>query len=311
MELEMAFAIICILLIVGMLPYLNEISKRKVTQKQRDASNDQFVQLDKGKTAYRWHGGVRGPVMVAVHGLTTPSEVWDDVIPELTSLGYRVLTYDLYGRGLSDAPRGPQTAAFFQEQLAGLLDALELDEDVALIGYSMGGAIISAFAAEQKHRVASVTLVASAGIEINETRFEKITRGVPIVGDWLAYAFLRGNLKREIDTSPDAAPLDKLRLAQLSRRGYVPAVHSSRKHFLGLAQRAEHRILSRDAVPVRAVWGAEDGIIPASAMGTLAQWNRNARQEVIAGAGHDLMQSHRKEVSDAIKQLLTKAPSEL
>jgi len=90
-------------------------------------------------THYRWHGPIDGPVIVAVHGLTTPATVWNGMIPFLTAQGYRVLSYDLYGRGFSDAPSGAQNIAFFTRQLGELLADQEITDAVTLMGYSMGG----------------------------------------------------------------------------------------------------------------------------------------------------------------------------
>lgn len=36
-------------------------------------------------------------------------------------MGYRILTYDLYGRGYSDRPSGKQNREFFLQQLDDLL----------------------------------------------------------------------------------------------------------------------------------------------------------------------------------------------
>jgi len=46
-------------------------------------------------------------------------------------------------------------------------------------------------------------------------------------------------------------------------------------------------------------------VIPLRAMGTLAQWNRVARQEVVDGAGHGLPYSHGDEVAAIIRAEIT------
>ena len=69
-------------------------------------------------------------------------------------------------------------------------------------------------------------------------------------------------------------------------------------------QADEHRFLSQQGVPVSAVWGEKDAIIPLSALGKLAQWSRNARQEVVKDAGHALMQTHPEEVAQAIRGVI-------
>lgn len=82
----------------------------------------------------------------------------------LAAAGYRVLLYDLYGRGYSDAPKGvaydPQ---LYVMQLALLLQHLQR-KSVHVFGFSMGGAIAASFVAAFPELVErDVVLVASAG----------------------------------------------------------------------------------------------------------------------------------------------------
>lgn len=54
----------------------------------------------------------------------------------------------------------------------------------------------------------------------------------------------------------------------------------------------ELRALARAEVPVVAIWGEADAGVPLAAVGQTALWHRAAKQEVIAGAGHDLVATH-------------------
>lgn len=283
-------------------PFLAERSRKPVDRVDRKQAEGKFAKLSGGLTHYRWSGGGRGPVIVAVHGLTTPSVIWSALIPSLTALGFRVLSYDLYGRGYSDAPRGRQTLAFFTRQLDELLADQGIAEEITLLGYSMGGSIVTAFAAEQPHRVARVLLIASAGIEMNETKLDIFCRKVPLLGDW-AHGFIVGRQMRKSLKSKPAA-IAEAQGFQLSRRGYLPAVLSSRRHALAARQEVAHRKLGHDDVPVFAFWAREDTTIPLSALGTLAQWNRATRQEDIALADHALPFSHAEDLAEKIKFVL-------
>src|SRR5882762_11151262 len=63
--------------------------------------------------------------------------VYKDVAPLLASKGYRVLLYDLYGRGYSDAPQ--QTVydtSLYTTQLALLMQHVRWEE-AAVVGISM------------------------------------------------------------------------------------------------------------------------------------------------------------------------------
>ena len=51
--------------------------------------------------------------MVLVHGYSTPYFIYEKVFARLVELGYKVIRYDLYGRGFSDRVPGKHTPAFF------------------------------------------------------------------------------------------------------------------------------------------------------------------------------------------------------
>jgi len=70
------------------------------------------------------------------------------------------------------------------------------------------------------------------------------------------------------------------------------------------SQEAQHRSISRDGIPVIAIWGEEDNVIPVSALGTMAQWNRTAHHEVVKGAGHALPYSHGAQVVEFLRDML-------
>jgi pimeloyl-ACP methyl ester carboxylesterase len=61
--------------------------------------------------------------------------------------------------------------------------------------------------------------------------------------------------------------------------------------------------LAQVGLPVLAIWGEDDDVIPLSAKDQLADWNPNVRQEVIEGAGHGLTYTHVNEVMSALSGL--------
>jgi pimeloyl-ACP methyl ester carboxylesterase len=115
-------------------PFLREMSKSEMDDTARRHAPGAFATLSRGVTHYRWMGAARGPVAVCVHGLTTPSFVWYGIAQGLGAIGFRVLIYDLYGRGYSDRPDGPQDSAFFVTQLEDLLEDQGVDGDITLLG---------------------------------------------------------------------------------------------------------------------------------------------------------------------------------
>ncbi|WP_296422677.1 alpha/beta fold hydrolase [Yoonia sp.] len=293
--------------IVAMAPFLIERLRPTIGTSQRHGADGDFAQLSQGLTHYRWVGPARGPAAVVIHGLTTPSVGMDELAEGLGALGYRVLVYDLYGRGLSDAPLGLQDRAFFLRQLSDLLAHQNLIEEITLVGYSMGAAIATAFAAQNPHRIKRVIMLAGAGVVMQESRFSGFCRRTPVLGDWVHGLFARRRILKTIPARARRPEVSRVFMAQrheLHRRGFLPAVLSSRRGILAERQESEHRKLGRDDVPVVAIWAERDQVIPIESLGLLAQWNRAARQEVVPGADHALPYTHSAELIAAIRAAL-------
>ena len=296
--------IVIFLVLLALVPWMLEAGRGAMTEARRAEAPGDFVQLPQGITHYRWIGPVRGPVVVAIHGLSTPSPVWEALASRLGALGFRVLVYDLFGRGYSDTVSGPQDRAFFVTQLRDLLAFLELEEDLTLMGYSMGGAIATAFASEHPGRLRRLVLIAPSGIVLEESRLDRIIRTVPVVGDWLHGLVAAARLRRQDWSDSRIEGMEAVQAAELDRKGYLPALLSSRRHMLAERQEEDHRRIGHDDLPVIAIWGRNDAIIPVRGVGTLAQWNRNAAQEVVDGAGHGLVHTHPDEVTDLLRDVL-------
>lgn len=294
-------------LAVVLAPVVLEWLRAPVDASDRKGADGDFADLSQGMTYYRWVGPVRGPVAVVIHGLTTPSVGMEPLAEGLGGMGYRVLMYDLYGRGLSDAPRGRQDRQFFLRQLDDLIADQGLGEDLTLVGYSMGAAIATAFAADNPHRVKRVIMIAGAGIMMNETGFVRFCRRVPVLGDWL-HGILGGrHIRKAIPDRARRPEISRVLMAQrqeLRRRGYLPAVLSSRRGMLSDTQESEHRKLGLEDVPVVAIWAQMDEVIPVVASSELSQWNRAARQNVVEDATHALPYTHSAALLDAIRTVL-------
>lgn len=179
-------------------PFAVEHYRAVMSDGRRGSAPGQFAELSQGVTHFHLSGPKEGPLVVCVHGLTTPSFVWAPLTKGLVALGFRVLVYDLYGRGFSDRPNGVQDKVFFNQQLVDLLAHLDIDAPFHLIGYSMGGAIAAGFAATHPARVRRLVLLASAGMTLSETPLLKFIRDRGIAGKWLMLAAYPLQLRRGI-----------------------------------------------------------------------------------------------------------------
>ncbi|MGB5864500.1 MAG: alpha/beta hydrolase [Sulfitobacter sp.] len=294
-----------ILTIIGVLPFAIEALRPKMNDTRRADASGQFANLKQGITHYVLSGPVDGLLVVCIHGLTTPCFVWDKISKGLARPGYRVLIYDLYGRGFSDRPKSLQDQAFFDQQLLELLAYLELEEPFDLIGYSMGGAVATGFAAKHLHRVRSLALLASAGTGLVEAPMLKFIRDGRIFGAWLMLVAYPAQLRRGIQAERALPTVDThvsdAQEAQLTYSGFIPAVRSSLRGVLYRPLADAHQVFHKVNIPMLAIWGGQDEVIPMQARQQLAAWNSDVRDHIIENAGHGLPYTH----SDEVLALLT------
>lgn len=107
--------------------------------------------------------GDKPPMSVFVHGLGYDSlaSFYLTLAAPVAEAGVDVLTYDLRGHGRSERPFSGYQVGDFVADLDALLDALEVDRPVHVIGNSFGGTIAFGLAAMRPERVASVVSIES------------------------------------------------------------------------------------------------------------------------------------------------------
>ncbi|MCP5036652.1 MAG: alpha/beta hydrolase [Rhodobacteraceae bacterium] len=302
------WVIIALIVLVFSLPFLLERSRKPIGAKAIRNADGGFAQLSHGLTHYQWHGRKSEQVLVLIHGLSTPSWVFAGLVPGLTMMGFNVLTYDLYGRGLSGRPKAPQTKEFFVAQLHELLEDQGIVRDFSLLGYSMGGAIATAFAAKEPDRVDRLILLASAGIDYQPAPLLARAARSGRFGNWLWGVFgarhLRMGAMAEARLPTTLPDLPGRMRKETRSRGYLAAILSSERNMLAEVLEDEHRALAESHVAVVSIWGEKDRVIPLSSVGKLTEWNRGAYKYVIANAVHSLGYTNPKEVLAAIQENL-------
>ena len=104
-------------------------------------------------------GGI--PVLL-LHGFGADLNSWMFTQPALAD-GRRTIALDLPGHGGSTKDAGAGDAGALAGAVEAALSALDL-ERVHLVGHSMGGAVAASVAARRPDRVATLTLIATAGL---------------------------------------------------------------------------------------------------------------------------------------------------
>lgn len=300
---------VLLLVAVAVLAFvLSERWRRPMDDVARATAPGRFADLAGGRTHFRFEGPVRGPVAVCLHGISTGGYVMDEVSAALQRMGYRVLCPDLYGRGFSDRPGGAQDSAFFLRQLSELLDHLDLHQGLTLVGFSMGGAVATAFTAAEPHRVDRLVLIASTGLGQRPPRPARLAADLPVLGDWIVRVLGGWQLRRMVRTLGRTTDIPQaLIVSQLDEtriRGFMPAVLSSLRGILSEDMAPAHRRIARTDIPVLAIWAEADEVIPLVALGRLAQINRQAMQACVAGATHTLPVTHARDIRTALQEFL-------
>ena len=293
-------ATIMILSLLTLFPFLREALRPHMGSRARNDAPGSFAQLTQGITHYRWLGAGDGPVAVCVHGLTTPSFVWDPIAKGLGEMGYRVLVYDLYGRGYSDRPRGAQDDAFFTAQLSDLLADQGITEQITLLGYSMGGVIAPAFAAERPGIIRQLVLLAPAGLGHDLGPASRLLAQTGLLGSWAMLSVygrsMRRALQKDRSQNSSVPGIVDMQIAQLRYRGFLPAVLSSMRGALDANMEDTHCAVSQAGIPTLAIWAEQDEVIPVAGRERLTAWNPAAQQMVVPGADHSLPYTHDAEV---------------
>ena len=270
--------------------------RRPFNAKIQRAAPGKFAELSDGAVHYQWYGNPNGSVLVLVHGLTTPSFVWRDMLPGLVDAGYRVLTFDHFGRGFSARPGRAQTSAFFHTEIDELLEVLGIESPVHFLGYSMGGGIVSSYAAERRDRVQKLILLAPTGFRTEMGGFVHWAAAWPVLGDLAMYLFGGLAIRRGAKASALLESVDSEMIALQCREtrysGFLRAVLSSVRNVTQLDMSHVHKVLADRDVPVLAIFGELDATVPVAGAMALRTLNRQARVVELPGVGHAMAFTH-------------------
>ncbi|TBN12815.1 alpha/beta hydrolase [Agrobacterium cavarae] len=103
----------------------------------------------------------QGRPVILIHGWPLTGDMFEYQTVALLESGFRVITYDRRGFGQSGHPASGYTYDTFADDLAAVIDGLEL-QNVSLVGFSMGGGEIARYLSRHgASKVSKAVLVAS------------------------------------------------------------------------------------------------------------------------------------------------------
>ncbi|TGJ88082.1 hypothetical protein E0Z10_g643 [Xylaria hypoxylon] len=118
---------------------------------------------------YEW-GPAAGKKVLFVHGDATPCLVFSKIAQGLVDSGYRVMLFDLWGRGYSDTPLNCRhDVRLFASQILLALASSPLSwmgsgGSFSIVAFSLGGPISLAFAGAFPEAIRSLVLLGPAGL---------------------------------------------------------------------------------------------------------------------------------------------------
>jgi pimeloyl-ACP methyl ester carboxylesterase len=241
-------------------PLARDMEHAPLDAAARRQAPGQFLTLSHGIVHVRIAGPEQGRPVILVHGFSVPNYVFDQTSADLAANGFRVIRFDLYGRGWSDRPEVDYDRELFANQLLEVMDTLRVPK-ADLLGLSMGGAIVGRFAAEHPERVRSLALVAP----LTEPQDISVMAW-PGVGEWLMRTWYLPKLagsQLEDFPHPERVPGWAERFQpQMRYDGFGRAILSTMRHVIPESSLPDFQKLGKAGLPVLLVWGEADKTVP-------------------------------------------------
>jgi pimeloyl-ACP methyl ester carboxylesterase len=210
-----------------------------------------------GQTHYELDGQDTGKVVILIHGFSVPYYIWDGTFEYLVEHGFRVLRYDLYGRGFSDRPDVLYNKKLYLDQIKELIEQLHLKKPVSLVGVSFGGILATDFTSDYPELVNKVVLIDPG----YTTMIPKVPEFIPEIKETIT-ANDRANGQMEDFIYPELHPdWVKQYLPQMEYKGFRRSLISTtyNYHYNG---RESSTLLNSRHKPVLLIWGKEDKTVP-------------------------------------------------
>jgi pimeloyl-ACP methyl ester carboxylesterase len=302
-----------VLLLLSAAWFSGDLEPLTLDERARSRLPGTFVALSHGYTSYEISGPPNGPVVLLVPGISIPRGVFARTTTVLAAAGYRVVSFDLYGRGFSDRPQVSYDAALFNRQIDDLLTALKIDARINVVGLASGGLQALLYTELRPTRVERLVLIAPDGVDAPVTGFVRITR-LPLVGEMAGRIVMNAVGQRQWEErlrhySADPRLVQEvveLFRGQLAYKGFWRALNSSIARLPINESSGLFRRIERQGTPTLVLWGATDLIIPVHLGHAVRRLMPNAAYREIP-AGH-LPQYERPDLTNAaILQFLASA----
>ena len=232
---------------------------------------------------------------------------WDRQVPVLILAGFRVLRYDMYGKGKSACPPLGYDRGLFRSQLLDLLTALGLAEPVHLVGFSFGGATAANFTANHPERVRTLALISPVFHFADGNAMVRIAR-LPAVGNMFLHFIL---MKKALDRASrlwagadKAEHYAKLFRDQMSQPGFERGLLSFFRSDALDNYATVYEKIGREGRKTLLVWGSDDEDIPSSHIALIRSLMPLAEYQELPGIGHGAVFQASSRINDLLLEHL-------
>mgnify|MGYP002716608308 FL=1 len=263
---------------------------------------------------YKDWGPKDGPVVTFSHGWPLSSDSWESQMLFLASEGYRVVAHDRRGHGRSSQPWEGNDMDHYADDLAAVIDALDL-QDVTLVGFSTGGGEVARYIGRHgTGRVKKAVLVSAVPPMMLKTADNP--GGLPLeVFDGIRKASLedRAQLYLDLASGPfygfnrPGAKVSQGLIDNWRAQG-MQAGHKNTYDSIAAFSATDFREdLKKFDVPTLVIHGDDDQIVPLDISGKAsAAQIKDAKLIVYPGAPHGLTDTHKERFNNDLLAFLKK-----
>ncbi len=252
-----------------------------------------------------------GQPVILIHGWPLSRKSWEQQVWKLVESGYRCISYDRRGFGISDAPWDGYDYSTLASDLHALIETLDL-EDCVLAGFSMGGGEVVRYCTDYgTDRIDRVMLISSIiplvkqkednpeGVPVNV--LDGIKAGLQKDRPGFLKIFLKGFYNA--DKNPQAVSQGQLDY------DFIVASHASPRATIQTALAWMHtdfrEELSNVDVPALIIHGEADQTVPIeTSANKAAKGIAGSSLEVIDGAPHGLHLTHAEQLNERMVSFL-------